>query len=103
VVTNVISGTEANLHQKYRIQDYQNKDRVSVCRILLLQWKPKLGRTKPSTEPHAARIGHCWSSPFEIKHKLTESWKACNFSTLACIRNKNIGRFAEIANKRLFK
>jgi len=31
------------------------KDRLSVCRILLLQWKPTLGRTKPSSGP---RVGH---------------------------------------------
>jgi len=31
------------------------KDRLSVFGILSLQWKPKLGRTKPSTGPHAAR------------------------------------------------
>ena len=39
---------------KRQIEDYQNKDRLSVCRILLLQWTPNLGRTKPSTGPHAA-------------------------------------------------
>jgi len=33
------------MHQKCQIQDYQDKDRLSVCRILLLQ--RKLGRTKP--------------------------------------------------------
>jgi len=27
---------------------------LSVCRIFLLQRKPKLGNTKPSTGPHAA-------------------------------------------------
>ena len=32
--------------------NYQNKERLSVCRILLLQRKPQLGRTKPSTGPH---------------------------------------------------
>jgi len=32
----------------------QNKDKLS-CRILLLQRKPKLGRTKPLTGPHAPR------------------------------------------------
>jgi len=41
-------------HQICQIQDYQNKDSLSVCGILLLQNKPKLGRTKPSTVPHAA-------------------------------------------------
>jgi len=34
---------------------YQNKDILSVYRILLLQQKPKLGRTKLSTGPHAGR------------------------------------------------
>jgi len=51
------------LHQKFQIQDYQNKDRLSVCKMLLLQRKPNLGRTKPSPGPHAAwgpRVGHSW-------------------------------------------
>jgi len=30
-------------------------DKLSVCRIILLQPKPKLGRTNPSTGP---RVGH---------------------------------------------
>jgi len=31
------------------------------CRTLLLQCKPKLGCTKPSTEPHRGlRVGHRW-------------------------------------------
>ena len=34
---------------------HQNKDMLSVCRIHLLQRKPKLGRTKPST---GLRAGH---------------------------------------------
>jgi len=48
------------LHQKFQIQDYQTKDRLSVLRILLLQRKPKLGSTKHSTGPHVAsrpRVG----------------------------------------------
>jgi len=28
------------------VQDYPNKDRASVCRIRLLQRKPKLGRIR---------------------------------------------------------
>jgi len=28
------------------VQDYQNKDRLSACRIILLQRKPKLGHNK---------------------------------------------------------
>jgi len=43
------------LHQKCQIQAYQNKYRLSEYRILLLQPKPKLGRTKPSTGRHATR------------------------------------------------
>jgi len=31
------------------------KIKTGICRILLLQRKPKLGRMKPSTGPHAAR------------------------------------------------
>jgi len=45
-------------HQKCQFQDSQNKDRLSAYRILLLQWTPKLGCTKPSTGPHA---GHGWT------------------------------------------
>jgi len=43
------------MQQKCEILDNQNMDKVSVCRILLLQPTPKLGRTKPSTGPHAGR------------------------------------------------
>ena len=51
--------------KKCQIPDYLNKDKLSVCSILLLQRKPKLGRTKPSTGLHAARgprVGHSWIS-----------------------------------------
>ena len=41
--------------KKCQIQDYHNKNWLSVRGILSLQLKPKLGRTKPSTGPHAAR------------------------------------------------
>ena len=37
------------------IQNYQRKNWLSVGRILSLQPKPKLGRTKPSTGPHVGR------------------------------------------------
>jgi len=57
-----VSGTEDHLHQKYQIQDYQNKDRLSVyfyysekytllqrvSFLLLLQWtaqRPACGHT----------------------------------------------------------
>jgi len=49
---------------KRQIQNYQNKDRLSVCRILLLQRTPRLGRTKPSNGPHETRgpwVGHSWT------------------------------------------
>jgi len=36
------------MHKKFQIQDYQNKDWLSVCRILLLQRKAKLGRKRPA-------------------------------------------------------
>jgi len=36
---------------KFQIEDYENKDRLSVCRIFSLQRTPKPGRTKPSTGP----------------------------------------------------
>jgi len=45
------------LQQQCQIQDYQNKGKWSTCTRLLLQRKPKLGRTKPSTGP---QIGHSW-------------------------------------------
>jgi len=58
--------TEDCLFQKCQIQDYQNKNWLSVCRMLSLQLKPKLGRKKPAIGPHAARglwIGHKGSRP----------------------------------------
>jgi len=45
ILTDVISGTEDHQHQKRPIQDYQNKDRFSVDRILSLQKRRLLGRT----------------------------------------------------------
>ena len=56
--------------KKYQWQDHQNKHkgRLSVCGILLLQRKPKLGRTKPSTGPHAARgpwVGHSCTRQYD--------------------------------------
>jgi len=50
---------------------YQNKDRLSVCRILLLQRKPKLGSTKSSHGPYAARgprVGHSWFRANAFQH-----------------------------------
>jgi len=55
MATDVINGTEDHPQQKRQIDNYQNKDRLSVRRILLLQQKPKLGRTTPST---GTRVGH---------------------------------------------
>jgi len=55
MVADVINWHWGPLHHKREIQNYQNKDRLSVYRIRLPQRKPKLGRTKPSTGPHAAR------------------------------------------------
>jgi len=43
------------LHHKCKIQDYQNKNWLSVCGILSLQLKRKQGHTKPSPGP---LIGH---------------------------------------------
>jgi len=48
------NGNENYLHHKCQAQDCQNKDRLSVYTIVQLQRKPNLGRTKPSTGPHAA-------------------------------------------------
>ena len=42
------------LHQKCQIYDSQNKDRLSIYRLFILQRKPKLGRAKPATGPNAA-------------------------------------------------
>jgi len=53
VVTDVTKWLWRRPASKCQIQDYQIKDRMSVCKILLLQWKPKLGRTKLSTGSHA--------------------------------------------------
>ena len=59
--------TEDCLHQKCQIQEYQNRNWLSVCRILSLQLKPEVGRTKPLTGP---RVGHSWSKVFErLVHK----------------------------------
>jgi len=44
-------------------------DRLSVHRLLILQRKPKLDHTKPSTGLHAARgprVGHSWSKPMML-------------------------------------
>jgi len=54
---------------KFQIEDYENKDRLSVCRIFSLQQTPKLGRTKPSTGP---RVGHSW-----IRHKIADKTQRC--------------------------
>ena len=64
MVTDVIKWHRGPPALKHQIQNHQNMDRLSVCRIILLQRTPKLGRTKPSTGPHAARgprVGHSWS------------------------------------------
>jgi len=59
MVKDVIKCPEDHLHLKSQIQDYQNKDRLSIylhiCKILLLQRRPKLGRRKSSNGAHAAR------------------------------------------------
>ena len=44
VVTDVIKRHWAPPALKCQLQDYQHKDKLSVCRILLLQWTPKLDR-----------------------------------------------------------
>jgi len=43
-----IRGTDDYLYQTCQIQDYQNNDWLSLCRIFSLQLKPKLCCTKPS-------------------------------------------------------
>jgi len=53
MVTHVIKWHRGPPVTKCQIEDYQNKDRLSVWRILflLLQRTPILGRTKTSTAP----------------------------------------------------
>ena len=45
------------MHKMANLRLLNYKDRLSVCRLLILQHKPKLGRTKPSTglKHHASR------------------------------------------------
>jgi len=63
-----------HLHQKYQIEDYQSKDRLSVCMILLLQRQPKPGRTKHSAGPHRVPwVGHSWSSLVRRSNKNSSS------------------------------
>jgi len=57
MVTDVIKWHSGPPALKFHIEDYENKDRLSVCRIFSPQRTPKLGRTKPSTGP---RVGHSW-------------------------------------------
>jgi len=53
MVTDVLKWHSGPPALKFQIQDYENKDWLSVCRIL--SPKPTLGRTKPSIGPHAIR------------------------------------------------
>jgi len=55
MVTDVLKWHSGSPALKFQIEDYENKDRLPVCRISSLQRTPKLGRTKPSTGPHAIR------------------------------------------------
>jgi len=56
MLTEITSGTEDHLHEKRQIQDYQNKDRLWVCRIFLyysesLNWTAQnlwLGHMRPA-------------------------------------------------------
>jgi len=59
MVTHVIKWHWEPAATKCQIEDYQNKDRLSVCRILflLLQRTPILSRTKTST---GSRAWHSW-------------------------------------------
>jgi len=53
----------------------KNKDRLSVCKILLPQRKPKLGRTKPLIGP---RVGHSCFRGFDglssVSCKFTQNY-----------------------------
>ena len=55
MVTDVIKWNWELPASKMSNSDCQNKDRLSVCRIFLIQQKPQLGSTKPPSRPHAAR------------------------------------------------
>jgi len=55
MITDVMKWLWGTSASKMSNSSNQNKDRLSIYRILLLQRKPKLGRTKPSTGP---RVGH---------------------------------------------
>jgi len=62
MVTDVVKWHREPPASKLQIQDYQYRDRLSVCRVHSLQRKPKLGRTKASIGPHVAqcpRDGRC--------------------------------------------
>jgi len=76
------------LHHNCQIEDYQNKDKLSVCRIFSLQLKPKLGRIKPSTGPHAAckpRVGHSCSRPYTLKCNWQRcTWKYILYKKIVC-------------------
>jgi len=59
-------------------------DKLSVCRILLLQPKPQLRSTKPLTGPHAAhrpRVGHSCFRPCCCRYSVLSVWSATTFST----------------------
>ena len=55
MVTDVLKWHSGPPALKFLTEDYENKDRLSVCRIFSLQRTTKLGHTKPSTGPHGAR------------------------------------------------
>jgi len=51
---------------KFQIEDYENKDSLSVCRIFSLQRTPKVGRTKPSRI--VPRVGHNHAKHSWLQH-----------------------------------
>jgi len=53
MVTYVIKWYSGPPALKFQVEDYENKDRLPVCRMFSLQRTAKLGRTKPP--PHAGR------------------------------------------------
>jgi len=60
MVTDVIKWHSGPPALKFQIEDYENKDRLSVCRIFSLQRTPKLGRAIPWTGPI---VGHSCFRP----------------------------------------
>ena len=92
MVTDVIKWHWGQPASKCQIQDYQNTDRLSVCRMLLLQRKSKLCRTKPSAWP---RVGHSCSKHFRTTRGCQKKPFAANMADPLCAKDtRHLIRFA---------